>query len=123
MRPIWHQRLDRVKAHLLVCFLAFVLWKTLGQLCARAGLGDEPRRVLDELAQIMLVDVAVETTAGVTIRKRCVAHPTKLQATLLQQFQLPLPDHLGVTSMFTAVVEISRVKLPELSVNGDQIPR
>ena len=74
-----------MNAHLLVCFLAFVLWKTLGQCCARAGLGDEPRRVLDELAQIQLVDVAVDTTAGVTIRKRCVAQPTPLQATLLQQ--------------------------------------
>lgn len=98
LRPIWHQRLDRVKAHLLVCFLAFVLWKTLGQLCARAGLGDEPRRVLDELAQIMLVDVAVDTTAGVTLRKRCVAQPTKLQATLLQQLHLTLPTHLGLTA-------------------------
>lgn len=97
LRPIWHQRLDRVKAHLLVCFLAFVLWKTLGQCCARAGLGDEPRRVLDELAQIQLVDVAVDTTAGVTIRKRCVAQPTKLQATLLQQLHLTLPAHLALT--------------------------
>jgi len=47
--------------------------KTLGQLCAHAGLGDEPRRVLNELAQIILVDLAVDTTAGVTIRKRCAA--------------------------------------------------
>lgn len=27
IRPIWHQREDRVQAHILVCFLAFVLWK------------------------------------------------------------------------------------------------
>jgi hypothetical protein len=27
VRPIWHQRADRVQAHILVCFLAFVLWK------------------------------------------------------------------------------------------------
>src|SRR5215472_4519105 len=27
VRPIWHQREDRVQAHILVCFLAFVLWK------------------------------------------------------------------------------------------------
>ncbi|MHB9024407.1 MAG: IS1634 family transposase [Armatimonadota bacterium] len=123
LRPIWHQRLDRVKAHLLVCFLAFVLWKTLGQLCARAGLGDEPRRVLDELAQIMLVDVAVDTTAGVTIRKRCVAQPTKLQATLLQHLQLPLPDHLGITTADTNVVTHFPQKLTNLSVNGGQISR
>lgn len=121
LRPIWHQRLDRVKAHLLVCFLAFVLWKTLGQLCARAGLGDEPRRVLDELAQIMLVDVAVDTTAGVTICKRCVAQPTKLQATLLQQLQLPLPPHLGITTSETNVVTQINEKLDDLSGNGGKI--
>ncbi len=28
VRPVWHQRADRVEAHILVCFLAFVLWKT-----------------------------------------------------------------------------------------------
>jgi len=44
IRPIWHQTSKRVQAHILVCFLAYVLWKTLEQLCRRAGLGDEPRR-------------------------------------------------------------------------------
>ena len=29
VRPIWHQHEDRVQAHILVCFLAFVLWKSL----------------------------------------------------------------------------------------------
>jgi len=29
IRPIWHQRQDRVEAPILVCFLAYVLWKTL----------------------------------------------------------------------------------------------
>jgi len=31
IRPIWHQREDRVLAHILVCFLAYVLWKSLSQ--------------------------------------------------------------------------------------------
>jgi len=114
LRPIWHQRPDRVKAHLLVCFLAFVLWKTLGQLCRQAGLGDEPRRVLDELAQIMLVDVAVDTTAGVTIRKRCVAQPTKLHAILLQQLKLQLPTDLGISILAANVVETSDEKSDDL---------
>jgi transposase len=30
IRPIWHHKDDRVRAHLLVCFLAYVLWKSLG---------------------------------------------------------------------------------------------
>src|SRR2546426_3575288 len=41
LRPIWHQKQKRVEAHILVCFLAYALWKTLAQLCQRAGLGDE----------------------------------------------------------------------------------
>jgi hypothetical protein len=40
LRPIWHQREDRVQAHILVCFLAYVLWKTLEQWQSRAGLGN-----------------------------------------------------------------------------------
>jgi len=36
IRPIWHQREDRVQAHILVCFLAYV-WKTLEQWQSRAG--------------------------------------------------------------------------------------
>jgi len=28
IRPIWHQKKERVLAHILVCFLAYVLWKT-----------------------------------------------------------------------------------------------
>jgi transposase len=35
MRPVWHHKEHRVQAHILVCFLAYVLWKTLGQWCQR----------------------------------------------------------------------------------------
>ena len=42
VRPIWHQREDRVQAHILVCFLAFVLWKSLEMWQQRAGLGILP---------------------------------------------------------------------------------
>jgi len=50
-----------VEAHILVCFLAYVLWKTLGQWCKQSGPGDEPRKVLDELKQIKVVDVVIGT--------------------------------------------------------------
>ena len=94
IRPIWHQKKERVQAHILVCFLAYVLWKTLGQMCHRAGLGDEPRKVFDEIAQIQMVDVLLPTSSGLTIRRRCVAQPTKHQAILLQKLGLTLPTHL-----------------------------
>ena len=70
IRPIWHQKQERVLAHILVCFLAYVLWKTLGQMCLRAGLGQESRRVFEELGKIQVVDVILPTRQGTEIRKR-----------------------------------------------------
>lgn len=64
LRPVWHQKQRRVEAHVLVCFLAYVLWKTLAQWCKSAGLGDEPRKVLDEIAKVAMVDVVMPTKGG-----------------------------------------------------------
>ena len=91
IRPIWHQRQDRVLAHILVCFLAYVLWKTLLQMVRQAGLGDEPRRVLAELSKISLVDVVLPTSNGIDIRRRCVIRPTEHQAILLERLGLRIP--------------------------------
>jgi len=91
IRPIWHQKEDRVLAHILVCFLAYVLWKSLSQRRQRAGLGHEPRRVFEELGQIRLVDVVPPTRQGTEIRRRCVTRPTDHQPILLQHLGLRLP--------------------------------
>lgn len=99
IRPIWHQKQDRVLAHILVCFLACVLWKTLAALCRQAGLGDEPRRVLDELAEIRAMDVVLPTREGVDIRRRCVSKPTDHQAILLHHLGLNLPSQLKQTEL------------------------
>ena len=74
-----------------------MLWKTLGQLCHQAGLGDEPRRVLEELRNLRVVDVLLPTREGVTIRRRCIARPTDHQAILLQRLGLTLPTSLEIT--------------------------
>jgi transposase len=99
IRPIWHQKEDRVLAHILVCFLAYVLWKTLAQLCRRAGLGDEPRRVLDELAELRVMDVVLPTSEGIEIRRRCVSRPDEHQTILLERLGLQLPRYLETTEM------------------------
>jgi len=91
IRPIWQQKEHRVLAHILVCFLAYVLWKSLSRWCLRAGLGHEPRRVFEELGKIRLVDVVLPTRQGTEIRKRCVTRPTDHQAILLQHLGLRLP--------------------------------
>jgi len=99
IRPIWHQKEDRMLAHILVCFLAYVLWKTLAAMCQQAGLGDEPRRVLSELSEIRLMDVVLPTKERIDIRTRCISKPTDHQAILLEHLGLRLPSKIKFTEM------------------------
>jgi hypothetical protein len=94
VRPIWHQRQDRVQAHILVCFLAFVLWKSLEMWQQRAGLGNSPRTILEELARIQSHDVVLPTTTYGRIRLRCVTQPDSAQAALLDRLGIVLPKRM-----------------------------
>src|SRR5215472_3215295 len=83
LRPVWHHYSGRTKAHVLVCVLAYALWKTLDHLSKEAGLETEIRKpdrrrgnavpkprpmtpevILRELGQIPIGDVLLETTDG-----------------------------------------------------------
>jgi len=98
IRPIWHQTAQRVEAHILVCFLAYVLWKTLAQWMRHARLGDAPRTLLAEFAKIKSGDVVLParsaTGAPRTIRLRCVTEPDAAQKVLLNRLGLTLPRRL-----------------------------
>jgi transposase len=99
IRPIWHQKEDRVKAHILVCFLAYVLWKTLAGWMRNSGLGDAPRTLLEELAQLKSGDVtlAARSPRDGQMRRitlRCVTEPDDAQAVLLRRLGLSLPRRL-----------------------------
>lgn len=96
LRPIWHQREDRVAAHILVCFLAYVLWKTLQQWQSRAGLGNSPRTILEELGRIQSTDVVLPLAEDPSrkLRIRCVVRPDQAQALLLDRLGLRLPERL-----------------------------
>ncbi len=94
LRPIWHQKEKRVQAHILVCFLAYVLWKCLAQMCKNSGLGDEPRKIIDEIKRIKLTDVILPTKKGVELKLHCVSKPDQHQQILLQHLGLKLPSRL-----------------------------
>jgi transposase len=107
VRPIWHQRADRVEAHILVCFLAFVLWKTLELWQQRAGLGNSPRTVLEELVRIQSHDVVLPTASHGEIRLRCVAQPDDAQAVLLERLGIVLPKRMRTTEIDLPAVALS----------------
>ena len=107
IRPIWHQRADRVQAHILVCFLAFVLWKTLEMWQSRAELGNSPRTILEELARIQSNDVILPTSTHGEIRLRCVTQPDVAQAALLERLGLVLPKRLRLSELDLPAVEVA----------------
>jgi len=98
IRPIYHQTADRTRAHILVCFLAFVLWKTLEKLCEASGLGSSARTVLAEMKRLTTVDVILPTKDGRELRLRCVSEPDGRLKTLLHHLGLQVPKRLVLPS-------------------------
>lgn len=96
IRPIWHRKAERIKAHILVCFLGYALWKTLQQWQSRAGLGDSPRTILTELSRITAADIVLPLADGSAreLRIRCVVRPERSQALLIDRLGLNLPERL-----------------------------
>ena len=101
IRPVSHQKKERVQAHIFVCFLAYVLWKTLEQWQKRAGLGNSPRTILDELARLQSADIVLPTAddSRRELRIRCVVRPDKAQAQLLDRLGLRLPERLKLSTL------------------------
>jgi transposase len=91
LRPIYHQKQDRTQAHILVCFLALVMWRTLQQWMEGCGLGTAPRKLLGEMAEVRSLDVVLPTGAGTDLRLRTVSRPEPHLAILLQRLGLALP--------------------------------
>jgi transposase len=96
IRPIWHHKQGRIKAHILICFLAYVLWKTLQQWQSRAGLGHSPRTILTEFSRIQSADIVLPLADGSKreIKLRCVVRPDREQQLLLQRLGLTIPERL-----------------------------
>jgi hypothetical protein len=91
LRPIFHQKTERVEAHILVCFLALALWRSLEQWTQAKGMGDCARQLLLELDQLHSLDVVLPTATTGEVRLRLVARPEKPLANLLAHLDLELP--------------------------------
>ncbi len=91
LRPVYHQKQNRANAHILVCFLALSMWKTLQQWMKSKGLGTAPRKLLEELKEIKSMDILLPARDK-TFRLRLVATAPKELKVLLYRLGLPLPN-------------------------------
>jgi transposase len=106
IRPLFHQKEPRVKAHVMVAFLGYALWVTLKHLLKRraplqpkataSGVENAqpftPMRALALLATLQSADIVLPTTDGRELRLRRITEPTAEQRSLLHQLDLRLPD-------------------------------
>jgi len=92
IRPIYHQKKDRTQAHILVCFLALSMWRTLQQWMKASGLGTAPRKLIEEMRELRSLDVLLPTRDK-TIRLRVVSTPPKELKVLLQRMKILLPNN------------------------------
>ena len=124
LRPMWHQLGGRIRAHIFVCVLAYVLWKALDHLLRRAGAMTHIRKpdaqrkhaspqdrpmspavALRLLHDVQIGDILLETTDGRTLRLRRVARPDGEQGELLAGLKLTLPERICADQDVTEVLK------------------
>jgi hypothetical protein len=94
LRPIFHHKEQRVQAHILVCFLALALWRSLEQWMQAKGLSTCARQLVKQIAEVKSVDVIVPVRRGevrTELRLRVVTTPEPATAQLLAHLGLRLP--------------------------------
>lgn len=109
LRPIYHQKTDRVEAHLLICFLSLAMWRSLEMWMQGKGLGTSARKLIPAIATIRSMDVTVPVRRGertIDLSLRTVAKPDKDVALLLAHLGLQLPKGSKIVQN---VVEKNRV--------------
>jgi hypothetical protein len=114
LRPVWHHYSGPAQADVMVCVLAYALWKTFDHLAKQAGLETKihkpdltrprsspkprpmtPEVILRELGQILSGDILLGTTDGRQLALRRVARPTAEPARILEGLGLRLPERLS----------------------------
>jgi transposase len=98
IRPIFHQKEHRVKAHILVAFLGYALWVTFKHLLKRTHSDLSPARALALLSTLHSADIILPTTDGREIRLRRITTPNPEQQLLLDQLGITLPERLSFDS-------------------------
>jgi len=112
LRPIYHQTIERVEAHIFVAFLAYCLHVTLRARLRPLASGLTPRAVLDKFAAIQMLDVHFPTSEGRTLILSRYTELNADQKLLVSRLNLELPPQ--PPPRITATGQIARTPAPAL---------
>jgi hypothetical protein len=91
LRPLYHQKEERIEAHIFVAFLAYCVQVTLGKRLKDLAPGLTARSVLEKLAAMQMIDVHLPTTDGREVILSRYTQPEPEQQLLLEKLKLKLP--------------------------------
>jgi len=92
IRPIHHQKEQRVEAHIFVAFVAYALHVTLRRRLRDLAPGLTPRSVLEKFRAVQMIDVHLPTTDGRKVILSRYTQPETDLRMLLRQLRMSLPD-------------------------------
>jgi transposase len=92
IRPIHHQKEQRVEAHIFVAFVAYALHVTLRRRLRDLAPGLTPRSVLEKFRAVQMIDVHLPTTDGRKVILSRYTQPEPDLRMLLRQLRMSLPD-------------------------------
>jgi transposase len=103
IRPVYHQLQQRVEAHVLVCFIAYAMYRTLDRLARDGGLDMTARKALATLSMIKSGDIILPLVDGRELRLRRVSRPDECQAEVLARLGLCLPERVGADGLHAPI--------------------
>jgi hypothetical protein len=106
IRPIHHQREQRIEAHIFVAFVAYALHVTLRRRLRDLAPGLTPRAVLEKFRTMQMIDVHLPTTDGRKVILSRYTQPEPELRILLKQLRMSLPEQ--PPPRVTAKGEVSR---------------
>lgn len=92
IRPIFHQRDERIEAHIFIAFVAYCLQVTLKLRLRALAPGLTPAAVLEKFAAMQMVDVHVPIVDGRQLVLSRYTQPDQDQRLVLQELKLTLPE-------------------------------
>jgi transposase len=91
VRPIFHQRMERIEAHIFIAFLAYCVHVSLGQRLKALAPGLTTRSALEKFGALQMIDVHIPTSDGRELILSRYTQPEADQKLLLEKLKLKLP--------------------------------
>ncbi len=91
IRPIFHQNIERIEAHIFVAFLAYCLYVTLARRLNPLAPGLTARSIIEKFAAVQMIDLHVPTTDGRELRLSRYTEPEPELRLILDKLRLALP--------------------------------